>query len=53
MMGPPSPAQSSLNYARVTGNDSFSKKDQAVIIGVIEESQIADYVRALARIMNP
>ncbi|CAD6228488.1 GSCOCG00012050001-RA-CDS, partial [Cotesia congregata] len=45
--------QSSLNYARVAVNDNFPKKDQAIIIDVIEESQISEYARALARLIDP
>ncbi|KAI4473600.1 hypothetical protein M0802_016035 [Mischocyttarus mexicanus] len=47
------PSQSSPSYAKVTGNISFPKKDQAVIIDVIDDSQLKVYVQAISKLIDP
>ncbi|KAI4472285.1 hypothetical protein M0802_016977 [Mischocyttarus mexicanus] len=47
------PSQSSPSYAKVTGNISFPKKDQAVIIDVIDDSQLKVYVQAISKLIYP
>ncbi|CAD6210771.1 GSCOCG00010937001-RA-CDS [Cotesia congregata] len=45
--------QSSQSYSNVTQADCFPKKDQTIIIDVLDNTQLKDYNQALAKVIPP
>lgn len=45
-------SQSSPSYSHITQADCFPKKDQAIIIDVIDNTQLKDYSQALAKVIS-